>query len=78
MVGHIRNDKKEYLTWNMKSAYIAEMFETRILDLGKAAEFAMIDLDESKTTKECLWALAQERKASLIVTGMHGRKGLKA
>jgi hypothetical protein len=78
VVGHIRNDKKEYLPWNMKSAYIHDMFETRILDLGKKAEFAMIDIEEGKTTKECLWALAQERKASLIVTGMHGRKGLKA
>jgi hypothetical protein len=75
--GHVRDQKKTYLSWHFKPEYIQETYETRLLDLGKKGEFAMVDIQEGKTTKDCLFSLAQERRASIICTSMTGRKGTK-
>lgn len=77
VVGHIKNKEKTYLPWNFKPDYIHEIYETRLLDIGKKGEFVITDIYNDKTTKECLFALALERKATVIVTGMQGRKGVK-
>ena len=58
VVGHIKNKEKTYLAWNFKPDYIHEIYETRLLDIGKKGEFVMTDLYNDKTTKECLFALA--------------------
>ena len=77
VLGHIRNKEKHYLAWNFKPEYIQEIYETRLLDIGKKGEFAITDVFDDKPTKECLFNLAQERHATVIVTGMQGRKGIK-
>jgi hypothetical protein len=58
VVGHIKNKDKNYLSWNYKPDYIHEIYETRLLDIGKKGEFAMNDISQDKTTKEYLFALA--------------------
>ena len=42
------------------------------------AKFIKKEVEHEKTTKETLWDQAQLLKSSVIVTGMHGRKGPKA
>lgn len=76
-VGHIRDVTKTYLSWHFKPEYIQETYSTKLLDIGKEGEFLMIDKQEDKTTKECLFDLARARKADVICTSMTGRKGLK-
>ena len=74
---HVRDVKKTYLSWHFKPDYIQETYETRLLDLGKKGEFAMVDAQVGKTTKEVLFGLAVERHANVICTSMTGRKGAK-
>lgn len=77
VVGHVRDAKKVYLSWHFKPDYITEIYETKLMDIGKKGEYAIVDKDEFKTTKEVLWDLAIERKATIICTAMNGRKGPK-
>jgi hypothetical protein len=76
-VGHVRHPGKTYLSWHFKPEYIHEVYSTKILDLGKQAEFLMVDIMEGKTTKEVLFDLAKARNANVICTSMTGRKGIK-
>ena len=66
-----------YLSWHFKPDYITEIYETKLMDIGKKGEYSIVDKDEFKTTKEVLWDLALERKATIICTAMNGRKVLK-
>lgn len=78
MVGHIENTKKTYLPFNYRPQYIKEIYSSKIIGIHKDyACYASADVGE-KSTKEALWDLANENKATAIVTGMHGRKGLKS
>lgn len=78
VVGTISNKQKEsFLPYNMKANYLADLYEAKIITLGKHGRFASREVSEGKTTKECLWELAEFEKADMIVVGNHGRKGPK-
>ena len=78
VVGHVENAKKTYLPFNYRPQYLKDIYSSKIIGLGKEwAEYASADVQDD-TTKECLWNLASDMHADVLVTGMHGRKGLKA
>lgn len=78
VVGHVYNSKKEYLPFNLKPQYIEDTYESKIIHLGKKARFVSCEVDSAKGTKETLWALAHQNKATIMVTGSNGIKGPKA
>lgn len=45
--------------------------------LGKKARWVSKEIEPKKTSKECLWELAEQEKTSIVVIGSHGRKGPK-
>lgn len=77
VVGHISDKRKEYLPWNMKSNFVADQYEAKILGLGNKARWCSREIDIKKTSKECIWELAEFEKATIMVVGSHGRKGPK-
>lgn len=77
-MGSITDRKKDaYLPYNMKSTYLSDCFEARIIPFGKYGRFATREVDPAKGTKESLWELAEFESADVIVVGNHGRKGPK-
>lgn len=78
VVGHITDHSKTYLSWNMKPEYVRDIYESKVLPLGKNGSYVSVEKNEAKTSKEMLWELATESHASVIVVGNHGRKGPKA
>ena len=62
----------------MKPEYVRDIYESRLLPLGKHGQYISVEKKEDKTSKEMLWDLATESHASIIVVGNHGRKGPKA
>ena len=79
-VGHISDHRKDFLPFNLRSEYLAETYLSKIALpwAEKKGEYVSSEVDPERSTKECLWELANEKKATIIVTGMHGRKGPKA
>ena len=77
VVGHISDKRKDYLPWNMRSHYVQDAYEAKIIEMGKQARWASREVDAEKTSKDCLWELAEFENATLIVVGNHGRKGPK-
>lgn len=78
VVGTISDKKKDsYLPFNMKSNYLTDRYEAKIVPLGKNGRFASREVGEDMSTKECLWELAEFEVANIIVVGNHGRKGPK-
>ena len=58
LVGHITNDKKDYLPWNMRSTHVRDTYDSRLLALGNKGRFTMREVGADQTTKEALWSLA--------------------
>ena len=59
VAGTISDKKKEtYLPWNMRHHYIADSYESKIVQLGTFGRFAQREVPAGKTTKEALWDLA--------------------
>jgi hypothetical protein len=77
VVAHISDKRKDYLPWNMKPNFVADVYEAKILELGHAARYCSRETDPKKTSKETLWDLAAAEKVDIIVCGNHGRKGPK-
>merc|ERR1712060_114527 len=79
-VATITNSKKENLPFQYRPDFIEEKFQSKIYADAQSgsAKFIRKELEEGKTTKETLWDLSQLWGATVIVTGMHGRKGPKA
>ena len=79
-VCHITNSKKDYLPFIYNPDYIEARYQGRIWkwSISNQAKFIKKEIEAEKTTKDTLWDKAQELKATIIVTGMHGRKGPKA
>lgn len=79
IVGHISDSRKEaYLPYNYNSDYLEELFEAKIMGLKQInAKFARKELFPFKSTQECLWDLAEQEKADVIIVGDYGRKGPK-
>lgn len=77
IVAHISDKKKDYLPWNMKSNYIRDAYEAKIIGLGDKAHYSTVEVSDGKSSKEELWELAEFEKATFIVVGNHGRKGPK-
>lgn len=81
VVGHIENAKKNYLPFNYRPQYLKDIYSSKIIGLPKeTASYISTDIATcgKASTKEALWTLAETVGATVIVTGMHGRKGLKA
>jgi len=80
VVGHVSDRRKDYLPFNLRPEYLSEIYLSKIALAWaeKKGEYVNSEIDPSKSTKECVWELAKEKHATIIVTGMHGRKGLKA
>ena len=77
VVGHITDKKKYYLPWNMRSNFIADAMEAKLMPIGQKGRYCHREKDEGKTTKEMLWDLAEFEKATIVCVGNHGRKGPK-
>ena len=77
-VGHITDKNKDYLPWNMKPSHVQDIYEAKVMPLGERGHYHAREKDDSKTSKEMVWELAEESKASVVVVGNHGRKGPKA
>lgn len=78
VLGHIMNSKKEYLPFNLKPQYLKDVYESKIIDLGKKAIYVNQECNPELGTKETLWNMAQENNATIMVTGYHGIKGPKS
>lgn len=80
----ITNSKKENIPFNFRPEYIEDRYLAKIFmipNTGSAgAHFIKREIShtENKTTKETVYEIAQELKATVLVCGMHGRKGPKA
>ena len=79
-VCHITNSTKDYLPFCMQADYIEAKYQGKIWRWSEdnKAKFIKKEVEQEKTTKETLWNQAQLNKSSVIVAGMHGRKGPKA
>ena len=80
-VANIHDSRKDFLPFNLKPNYIREIYKCKLMVIGDKGKFVSKEFtggSEDKTTKTELWNLAMEDNASIIVTGMHGRKGPKA
>ena len=77
-MGHITDRSKDYLPWNMKPNYVKDIYEAKVMPMGQRGRYSAREKDDSKTSKEMVWELAEFEKASLVVVGNHGRKGPKA
>jgi len=77
VVGHISDKKKDYLPWNMRSNFVADAMEAKLMPIGQKGRYCHREKDEGKTTKEMLWDLAEFEKATIVCVGNHGRKGPK-
>ena len=77
---HVHDTRKSELPYNMKPHYIKEVFSCKLMVLGDKGSYASDSFEGGKevTTKSCLMALAKSHEATITVTGMHGRKGIKA
>jgi hypothetical protein len=53
-------------------------YEAKLVPLGLKARYAGREVDVMRGTKDCLWELAEQEGASIIICGNHGRKGPKA
>ena len=76
----ITDSTKDYLPFQYRPDYIEEKYQAKIYANAQSgdARFIKKEKDQGKTTKETLWALAQQYNANVIITGMHGRKGPKS
>jgi hypothetical protein len=77
-IAHIFNHNKDYLPFDMKPDALKKTYETLTLPLGLRAALWWDEADSKYTTKEQMSMLAVKAGASMIVVGMHGRKGPKA
>lgn len=82
VVGNIHDTRKDFLPYNLKPTYIRETYTCKLLTLGDKGVFASRQFtpapEDGKTTKTELWSMAEDQNATVIVTGMHGRKGPKS
>ena len=78
MLGHVFNSKKDYLPFNLKPQYLQDTYESKIIQLGHWARWVNTEVEEVRGVKDCLWDLAKENKATVMVTGYNGVKGPKA
>jgi nucleotide-binding universal stress UspA family protein len=80
-VATVTNSKKENLPFNFKPEYLEDKYQAKIFkmsNMGKGHYLSReIDHVANKTTKETLYELSQEVKATVLVCGNHGRKGPK-
>lgn len=77
-VSHIFNRDKTYLPFDQQPDNLKKTYESLTISLGSKISLWWEEADPKQTTKEHMVNLAQKANASLIVIGMHGRKGLKA
>jgi hypothetical protein len=80
VVGSITDKKKDaYLPYNMKSNFLTDCYESKIIPFGKMARWCSREYDSSLgNVKDNLWQLADFEKVEIITVGNHGRKGPKA
>ncbi len=45
VVAHISDKRKDYLPWNMKPNFVADVYEAKILELGHAARYCTREID---------------------------------
>ena len=78
IVGHVYNNSKDYLPFNLKPQYLQDTYESKIIKYGSWARWVDCEVEEKKPVKDSLWGLATENKATIMVTGYNGVKGPKA
>ena len=82
IAGNIHDSRKDFLPFNLKPTYIREIYSCKLMVLGNKGVFYGREFsgnnEEGKTTKSELWDMASEMNSTVIVTGMHGRKGPKS
>jgi hypothetical protein len=63
----------------LKPGYIREIYECKLLKIGQYGNYTSVEFvgGGEETTKSMLWNLAKQQNTTILVTGMHGRKGPK-
>jgi len=79
-IGHVHDNRKDFLAWNMKPSYIRDVYTSKIMMLGEKGNYASKEFmgGGDEDTKSVLVNLTQDQGATIMVCGMHGRKGPKA
>jgi nucleotide-binding universal stress UspA family protein len=77
-ISHIFNREKAFLPFDQQPDALKKTYESLTLTMGSKISLWWEEADSKLTTKEQMVNLAQKAQASLIVIGMHGRKGPKA
>ena len=81
IAANIHDSRKDFLPYNLKPTYIREVYSCKVMTLGEKGKYVSAAFEggsEEKTTKTELWDLAKLQNTTIMVTGMHGRKGPKA
>lgn len=77
-ISHIYNREKSFLPFNQQPDALRKTYESLTVSMGSKISLWWEEADFKLSTKEHMVLLAQKSFASLIVIGMHGRKGPKA
>lgn len=59
MASITNKNKDSFLPYNMKSQYLCDTYEAKILPLGKNGRWMHQETDGNRSTKEQLWELAE-------------------
>lgn len=76
-VGHIFNKEKSYLPYDQQPEALNKTYETLTISLGTRSSLLWEERDGKTSTKEQMVSMAAKAQSSLLVVGMHGRKGPK-
>jgi nucleotide-binding universal stress UspA family protein len=79
ILSHIYNPEKTYLKFEWKEDQLKKIYEGELLSRLHSSKYELCweKLKEDKTTKEQIHDIADEKHASVMVVGYHGRKGPK-
>jgi hypothetical protein len=60
-VGHVHDQRKDFLPFNMKPNYIREIYSCKLLKIGSAGSYTSAEFQGGgeETTKSMLWGLAK-------------------
>jgi len=62
----------------MKPTYLQDMYEAKIIGLGRYGNYANTEINPDLGVKACLQMLAEDNNSTIMVTGYNGVKGPKA
>ena len=70
-------EKEDYLEYSLKHANIKTMTDAHLIGIKKRYAWYDHEMQPGDTAKSLLLEMASLYKADVLVTGFHGRKGIK-